>query len=368
MNRLAFISYRRADSLAATRGLAEQLRAIFGLSQIFIDNTIDIGQKWPDRIEQALSTANVLLAVIGPSWLIASDKYGRRRLDIETDWVRREIQTALQLKIPIIPVLVGGANLPDESEALPEPLAPLLNYKWHTLPDDAWDSRLRELIRRLEKDYGFVPNEKLIEFPEPRVEITTLTLDELDAELRTLKGWELVESHIPGDYPNSRLELRKVFKFKDFLQAMQFMNNAIAFIERPNPYAHHPRWENLWRTVTVWLSTWDIKHRVSRLDILLAKELDRIYWQLSPRLQEAERGTFMAERSDYQWQNDRNIEIPVETQLRQVSSRLPESPRGALFGRAEERDGVSLKSTNTHRLQELEKENAALKKKLRQKH
>lgn len=361
MNKTAFISYRRSDSLAATRGLAEQLRAIFGFSQIFIDSTIDIGQKWPERIQQSLLSTNVVLAVIGPGWLTAADKYGRRRLDIESDWVRHELQEAIQLEIPIIPILVGGAILPDDPEALPEPITPLLNYKWHTLPDEAWEVRLRELIKRLERDFGFVPNEKMIEFPEPRVELSELTLDELDAELRTLKGWELVESHIPGDYPNYRLELRRVFKFKDFIEAMQFMNNAIAFIERPNPYPHHPRWENVWRTVTVWLSTWDIKHRVSRLDILLAKELDRIYWKSSPRLQELERGDLWAKKNDNQLQKSENVEIPSVAKLRQTSSRLPESPRGSLFSRAE---GINASHTNIIRLKELEEENAALKKKL----
>ncbi len=40
---------------------------------------------------------------------------------------------------------------------------------------------------------------------------------------------------------------------------------------------HHPRWENQWRTVTVYLSTWDIGFRISQLDIDLAGILDRIY-------------------------------------------------------------------------------------------
>ncbi len=40
---------------------------------------------------------------------------------------------------------------------------------------------------------------------------------------------------------------------------------------------HHPRWENIWRTVNVWLSTWDIGHKPSRLDVDLAREMERVY-------------------------------------------------------------------------------------------
>lgn len=38
---------------------------------------------------------------------------------------------------------------------------------------------------------------------------------------------------------------------------------------------HHPRLMNMWRTVTVWLSTWDAGHRITLLDIEFARYLDR---------------------------------------------------------------------------------------------
>lgn len=332
MSKLIFISYRRADSLPASRGLAEQLRAIFGFNQVFIDETIDPGQKWPDRIERSLFKSTVVLVVIGPNWLTIADKYGRRRLDAEDDWVRCEIQTAIQSGIATIPVLVGGASLPDDPTALPSSLSSLLDHKWHTLPDEAWDVRIRELIQRLHKEHGFIPNEKEIEFPTRRVDVPILSTEEIDSELRILKGWELVESNIPGDYPNSRSELRKVFKFHDFFQAIQFMNDAVQFIERPNPYPHHPRWENIWKTVTVWLSTWDVKHRISYLDISLAKELDRIYLRSSNRLQESSRKAFEGiqnSRDKYQI-TEANFDeaIPRKSPLR-----LPEASRDYLTNR-----------------------------------
>ena len=43
---------------------------------------------------------------------------------------------------------------------------------------------------------------------------------------------------------------------------LEFMQNARAFIDETN---HHPRWENLYHTLKVFLTTWDIGHRVSYL-------------------------------------------------------------------------------------------------------
>jgi pterin-4a-carbinolamine dehydratase len=40
---------------------------------------------------------------------------------------------------------------------------------------------------------------------------------------------------------------------------------------------HHPRWENMWSTVKVWLSTWDIEFQPSRYDVRLARMLDQAY-------------------------------------------------------------------------------------------
>ena len=66
----------------------------------------------------------MLLVVIGRGWLDAADEGRRRRLDLATDFVRVEIESALERNIPVIPLLVDGAGVPP-AEKLPPSLANL---------------------------------------------------------------------------------------------------------------------------------------------------------------------------------------------------------------------------------------------------
>lgn len=86
--------------------------------------------------------------------------------------------------------------------------------------------------------------------------------------------WTVVSSPQPGDAGRTRTELTRAFRFSTFLDAMAFMQAAAPFIDQ---FDHHPRWENVYRTVTVWLTTWDQGHTISSRDIVLAEHLDTVF-------------------------------------------------------------------------------------------
>jgi TIR domain len=120
-----FISYRRQESSGLAGRLYDRLAARFGDDQVFMDvDTIALGVDFAEVISQAVSTCEVLLAVIGPRWLSATDEDGRRRLDDPDDLVRLEIAAALERDIRVIPILVEGAVMPRRQQ-LPETLAGL---------------------------------------------------------------------------------------------------------------------------------------------------------------------------------------------------------------------------------------------------
>src|SRR5687768_11964174 len=87
-----FISYRRQESSDIAGRLYDHLAAHFGEDQVFMDvDAIPPGVDFAEVIGEAVTTCEVLLAVIGPRWLDATDQHGRRRLDDPDDIVRLEL-------------------------------------------------------------------------------------------------------------------------------------------------------------------------------------------------------------------------------------------------------------------------------------
>lgn len=81
-----------------------------------VDN-IPFGTDFRTHIQGVLQQADVLIVVIGPHWL-GLDAAGAARMAQEADPVRAEIEAALARDLPLIPVLVDGAKMP-EASALP---------------------------------------------------------------------------------------------------------------------------------------------------------------------------------------------------------------------------------------------------------
>jgi len=103
-----FISYRRDDAQWAAGRLADALSAYFGDQRVFRDiDGIAGGADFGDVIQENLGTADAVIVLIGPDWLDAADSQGRQRLQNPTDWVVREVATALEKGVPIYPVLVA---------------------------------------------------------------------------------------------------------------------------------------------------------------------------------------------------------------------------------------------------------------------
>lgn len=145
-----FICYRRDDSAGYARALHDRLSAHFGDKQIFMDiEQIEPGEDFVQVIEEAVSSCDVLVAIIGRSWLTSQDETGRR-LDNINDFVRVEIAAAFARDIRVIPVLVQGARMP-RSQDLPEGVQPLSRRQAFDLSDQRWQHDVNRLIDMLEK-------------------------------------------------------------------------------------------------------------------------------------------------------------------------------------------------------------------------
>ena len=108
------------------------------------------GAQFEDVLKSALGGCDALLALIGPQWVSCTRSDGRRRLDVPEDWVRNEIATALLRHIVIVPVLLGEAKLPQETD-LPDDLRALRKRNAAEITETRWSYDVGELVKDLLK-------------------------------------------------------------------------------------------------------------------------------------------------------------------------------------------------------------------------
>jgi len=78
-----------------------------------------------------------------------------------------------------------------------------------------------------------------------------------------LKDWSMVDG---------RDAISRQFVFRDFNEAFGFMTHIAMEAEKQD---HHPEWSNVYRTVTIVLTSHDVKG-LSRRDLALAKSINAI--------------------------------------------------------------------------------------------
>ncbi|MBN8591421.1 MAG: SUMF1/EgtB/PvdO family nonheme iron enzyme [Anaerolineae bacterium] len=130
-----FINYRRDDSGHAADRIYDRLCRKFKEDAIFIDvEGIPPGIKWEEHLRQKVNECRVMLVIIGWRWLNALDpKTGERRLDQPNDFVRYEIEVAIDRNIPIYPLFLDGLSASDIPESqLPKSIKDL--KEWQGLP------------------------------------------------------------------------------------------------------------------------------------------------------------------------------------------------------------------------------------------
>jgi hypothetical protein len=141
-----FMSYRREDTAYPAGWLYDRLAHRFGRTQVFKDvDSIALGDDFVEKIAATVGSCDVLLALIGESWLTVTGQDGRRRLDNPADFVRLEIEAALTRNVRVIPILVEGARMPREDE-LPAGLAKLAHRQALELSPSGFGSDTRRLL------------------------------------------------------------------------------------------------------------------------------------------------------------------------------------------------------------------------------
>jgi len=140
-----FINYRRDDSAGYAGRIHDTLASAFGSDSVFIDvDDIKPGVDFVSTIEERIAGCDVMLALIGHRWLDSQDASGHRRLDDPADFVRVEIERALARRVRVIPVLIGDASMPGQTD-LPPDMSQLATLEAIALSDSRWQYDMSKL-------------------------------------------------------------------------------------------------------------------------------------------------------------------------------------------------------------------------------
>jgi hypothetical protein len=144
-----FISYRRNDSAGYAGRVHDRLQQEFGRDFLFMDvDSIPLGANFAKVLGDEVAKCDVLLAMIGAGWLDARDENGDRRLENANDFVRIEVGAALKRGIPLIPILLDGAQVPKASQ-LTDDLKELALRNGLDVRHASFAEDMQRLIRRL---------------------------------------------------------------------------------------------------------------------------------------------------------------------------------------------------------------------------
>lgn len=146
-----FINYRSEDTQSYGAMLYQELVRHFGRDLVFLDSqSIPAGADFAQEILGRVRSARVVLAVVGPRWSTAADPSGRRRIDDPEDWIRRELVTALQAGVLVIPILTDDAP-PLEADRLPDDIAALAGRQFRRLRHRDAEQDLRRIVEEISK-------------------------------------------------------------------------------------------------------------------------------------------------------------------------------------------------------------------------
>jgi len=276
------LSYRRADTAPHALALKLELETRLHAAQVFLDtHTIQGGDIWPSEIQDALNGAKAIILLIGKSWEGQSEG-AQRRIDDPLDWVHRETKFALEEKRgAVIPLFIDGAT-PLSPDRLPIPLRPLASIHGRNINVDNWDNDVGALIGILKDKSSFQPKNPKYKLPKPDPLIAAtvpFAWNDLETQvLQRLRDWRIEFTEDPDRLHYKRVELTRDFELKSFGKAIEFVDVVARHATEMN---HHPRIMNLWKTVTIWLTTWAAGYWITVLDVRFAQFLERKYKEFS---------------------------------------------------------------------------------------
>ncbi|MGH8543737.1 MAG: toll/interleukin-1 receptor domain-containing protein [Gammaproteobacteria bacterium] len=137
-----FISYRRDDCAADANALYQSLAAEFDKESIFKDvDDVELGANWKTAIQKAVQKSSVLLLLMGSKWQYSGA-------------IQIEVESALDTGVPMIPLLVNGAQIAEVVATLEGRATIIGDLNAASLDHSSWNRDLIPVIEAVRKHLG----------------------------------------------------------------------------------------------------------------------------------------------------------------------------------------------------------------------
>jgi len=138
--------YRRDGTTGYASYLVQGLRERFGAENVFTDiDSEGLAQDFAELFQSRLAQCDTAVVLIGDNWVADDDQREGRGLYDPADHTRIEVEAALGATwIRVVPALVGGVQMPEESQ-LPSAVGALTSLRAFEISGDGWYADVQAL-------------------------------------------------------------------------------------------------------------------------------------------------------------------------------------------------------------------------------
>lgn len=273
-----FISYRRDDTAPIALLLKSEIEKRLQFVRVFVDvDKLAPGEPFPNRLGALIGAAHATIVLIGKNWMPPAQ--APDILTDEQDWVVAEIEKSRDLPLAypetdrgiieqrrIIPLFVD-CEMKFRQFRMPESITFLSTLQAISIQYENWPTRIGPMLDQIAVELSLKKRPDADEYPRPDPG-KARTHPMRDDELAQILEYDDFDGWYVDNYGNTEVRyLVKTFQFTDFNQAARFMSIVS---EHCKVLDHHPEWRNVFNHVTVSLTTWDARRRITIYDVGLA--------------------------------------------------------------------------------------------------